>query len=165
MREAQTCLEIAVLLGARSTRRPGNYTRFRCRSYKKVHSAQKAYGITNTIHRLTPEIFDIMLTIRSRPGKKSQRKGQHNRFMNFAHFVNSGVFSLGKQARFTLNFCSGMPLRKVHELTFLWFGLPGATPDTRLHHKIVSNSFWVTEEQKPPEIAAICPFKDLFLHM
>ena len=23
------------------------------------------------------------------------------------------------------NFCSGMPLRKVHELTFLWFGLPG----------------------------------------
>ena len=24
-----------------------------------------------------------------------------------------------------LNFCSGMPLRKVHELTFLWFGLPG----------------------------------------
>ena len=47
--------------------------------------------------------------------------------MNFAHFcVNSGVFfSLGKQARFTLNFCSGMPLRKVHELTFFWFGLPG----------------------------------------
>ena len=23
------------------------------------------------------------------------------------------------------NFCSGMPLRKVHEPTFLWFGLPG----------------------------------------
>ena len=23
------------------------------------------------------------------------------------------------------NFCSGMPLRKVHELAFLWFGLPG----------------------------------------
>ena len=40
-------------------------------------------------------------------------------------FVNSGVFSLGKQARFTLNFCFGMPLRKVHEPTFLWFGLPG----------------------------------------
>ena len=39
--------------------------------------------------------------------------------------MNSGVFSLEKQARFTLNFCSGMPLRKVHELTFLWFGLPG----------------------------------------
>ena len=24
-----------------------------------------------------------------------------------------------------------MPLRKVHELAFLWFGLPGATPDVR----------------------------------
>ena len=36
-------------------------------------------------------------------------------------FVNSGVFSLGKRARSTLNFCSGTPLRKVHELTF--FGL------------------------------------------
>ena len=34
-------------------------------------------------------------------------------------------FLSGKQARFTLNFCSGMPLRKVDELTFLWFGLPG----------------------------------------
>ena len=45
--------------------------------------------------------------------------------MNFAHFCEFWCFSSGKQARFTLNFCSGMPLRKVHELTFLWFGLPG----------------------------------------
>ena len=45
--------------------------------------------------------------------------------MNFAHFCEFWCFSLGKQARFTLNFCSGMPLRKIHELTFLWFGLPG----------------------------------------
>ena len=45
--------------------------------------------------------------------------------MNFAHFCEFWCFSLGKQARFTLNFCSGMPLRKVHELTFFWFGLPG----------------------------------------
>ena len=45
--------------------------------------------------------------------------------MNFARFCEFWCFSLGKQARFTLNFCSGMPLRKVHELTFLWFGLPG----------------------------------------
>ena len=45
--------------------------------------------------------------------------------MNFAHFCEFWCFSLGKQARFALNFCSGMPLRKVHELTFLWFGLPG----------------------------------------
>ena len=45
--------------------------------------------------------------------------------MNFAHFCEFWWFSLGKQARFTLNFCSGMPLRKVHEVTFLWFGLLG----------------------------------------
>ena len=64
-------------------------------------------------------------SIRSRPGKPNQRKGQNKKFMNFAHFCEFWCFSLGKQARFTLNFCSGMPLRKVHELAFLWFGLPG----------------------------------------
>ena len=63
--------------------------------------------------------------LRSRPGKPNQRKGQNEKFMNFAHFCEFWCFSLGKQARFTLNFCSGMPLRKVHELTFLWFGLSG----------------------------------------
>ena len=40
-------------------------------------------------------------------------------------FCEFWCFPLGKHARFTLNFCSGMPLRRVHELTFLWFGLPG----------------------------------------
>ena len=59
--------------------------------------------------------------LRSRPGKPNQRKGQNEKFMNFAHFCEFWCFSLGKQARFTLNFCSGTPLRKVHELTF--FGL------------------------------------------
>ena len=63
---------------------------------------------------------------RIRPGKPNQRKGQNEKFMNFAHFCEFWCFSLGKQARFTLNFCSGTPLRKVHEPTFLWFGLPGA---------------------------------------
>ena len=48
--------------------------------------------------------------------------------MDFTLFGEFWCFSLGKQARFTLNFCSGMPLRKVHELTF--FGLVcRATPD------------------------------------
>ena len=59
--------------------------------------------------------------IRSRPGNPNQRKGQNEKFMNFGHFCEFWCFSLGKQARFTLNFCSGTPLRKVHELTF--FGL------------------------------------------
>ena len=61
----------------------------------------------------------------TRSGKPNQRKGQNEKFMNFAHFCEFWCFSLGKQARFTLNFCSGTPLRKVHELTFLWFGLQG----------------------------------------
>ena len=67
---------------------------------------------------------------RSRPGKPNQRKGQNEKFMNFAHFCEFWCLSSGKHARFTLNFCSGMPLRKVHELTFLWFGLPGPTAVT-----------------------------------
>ena len=59
--------------------------------------------------------------IRSRPGKPNQRKGQNEKFMNFAHFCEFWCFSL---AIHISNFCSGMPLRKVHELTFfLWFGL------------------------------------------
>ena len=64
-------------------------------------------------------------SFRSRPGKPNQREGQNEKFMNFALFCEFWCFSFGKQARFTLNFCSGMPLPKVHELTFLWFGLPG----------------------------------------
>ena len=67
----------------------------------------------------------FLLWFRSRPGKPNQRKGQNEKFMNFAHFCEFWCFSLGKQARFTLNFCSRIPLWKVHELTFLWFGLPG----------------------------------------
>ena len=59
------------------------------------------------------------MCLRSRPGKPNQRKGQNKKFMNFAHFCEFWCFSLGKQARFTLNFCSGMPPRKVHELPFL----------------------------------------------
>ena len=57
---------------------------------------------------------------RSRPGKPNQRKGKRKVRMNVAHFL-----WILKQARFTLNYCSGMPLWKVHEPTFLWFGLPG----------------------------------------
>ena len=71
---------------------------------------------------------------RSRPGKPNQRKGQNEEFMNFTHFCEFWWFTLGKQARFTLNFCSGMPLRKVHELTFLWFGLPGPLLIFRIGH-------------------------------
>ena len=65
------------------------------------------------------------LELRSRPSKPNQRKGQNEKFMNFAHFCEFWCFSSGKQARFRMNFCSGMPPGKVHELAFLWFGLLG----------------------------------------
>ena len=61
---------------------------------------------------------------RSRPGKPNQRNGQNEKFTNFARFCEF-CFFLGKQARFTSNFCSSVPPGKVHELAFLWFGLPG----------------------------------------
>ena len=45
--------------------------------------------------------------------------------MDFAHFVWILAFFLRKTSTIHItNFCSGMPLRRVHELTFLWFGLP-----------------------------------------
>ena len=62
---------------------------------------------------------------RGRPGKPNQRKGQNEKFMNFAHFcVNSGVF-LRKTSTIHIELLFRNALRKVHELTFLWFGLPG----------------------------------------
>ena len=50
---------------------------------------------------------------RSRAGKPNQRKGQNEKFMNFAHYCEFWCFSFGRQARFTLNFCSGnAPVKK-----------------------------------------------------
>ena len=60
------------------------------------------------------------------PRQTKPKKGPKRKVHEFRSFLcEFWCFSLGKQARFTLNFCSGMPLRKVHELTFFWFGLPG----------------------------------------
>ena len=60
------------------------------------------------------------------PRQTKPKKGPKRKVHEFRPFLRILVFfSSGKQARFTLNFCSGMPLRKVHELTFLWFGLQG----------------------------------------
>ena len=79
-------------------------------------------GFSMSLHN-----FPRLPYIRSRPGNP----------MNFAHFCEFWCFSLVKQARSTLNFCSGMPPGKVHELTLLWFGLPGPlliTPHFRSPH-------------------------------
>ena len=39
--------------------------------------------------------------IMSRPGKPNQKKGQNEKFMNFAYLYEFWCLSLGKQARFT----------------------------------------------------------------
>ena len=60
------------------------------------------------------------------PANQTKVIPRNEKFMNFAHFCEFWCFSLGEQRRFTLNFCSGMPPGKVHELNFLWpFILPG----------------------------------------
>ena len=59
------------------------------------------------------------------PANQTKERAKKEKFMNFAHFCEFWCFSLGKQARFTSNFCSAMPPGKVHELAFLWFGLSG----------------------------------------
>ena len=81
--------------------------------------------IAAIVQKLELHYMITVTLLRSRPGKPNQRKGQSEKFTNSAHFCEFWCFSWGKQARFTLNFCSGMPLWKVHELTLLWFGLPG----------------------------------------
>ena len=60
------------------------------------------------------------------PANQTKEKGQKRKVhMNFAHFF-SVVFFLRKTSTIHIsNFCSRMPLRNIHELTFLWFGLPG----------------------------------------
>ena len=54
---------------------------------------QAAYDRQNiSVSCLTCRMHD-RYTVRSSPGKPNQRKGQNEKFMNFAHFsVNSGVF-------------------------------------------------------------------------
>ena len=60
------------------------------------------------------------------PRQTKPKKGPKRKVHEFRPFLcEFWCFSLGEQARFTLNFCSGMPPGKVHELAFLWFGLPG----------------------------------------
>ena len=57
--------------------------------------------------------------------KERAKTNQNGKFRNFAHVCEFWCFSLGKQARFASNSGSSLPPRKVHELAFLWFGLPG----------------------------------------
>ena len=54
------------------------------------------------------------------------KKGAKRKVHEFRPFCEFWCFFLGKTSTIHIsNFCSGMSLRKVHELAFLWFGLPG----------------------------------------
>ena len=53
------------------------------------------------------------------PRQTKPKKGPKRNIHEFHPFLWILVFLLRKQARFTLSFCSRMPLWKVHELTFL----------------------------------------------
>ena len=70
-------------------------------------------------------VTKIRVSGQESPRQTKPKKGPQRKVHEFRPFLWILVFSFGKQARFTLNFCSGMPLWKVHELTFLWFGLRG----------------------------------------
>ena len=68
-------------------------------------------------------VFKMASFFQESPRQTKPKKGPKRKVHEFRPFLcEFWCFSLGKKARFT---CSGMPLGKVHELTFLWFGLPG----------------------------------------
>ena len=75
------------------------------------------------------------------PGQSKPKKGRSEKFMNFAHFCEFWCFSLGKQARFTLNFCSGMPPEKfMNGLSSVWFA--GATPEHKFFLILVWGNYF-----------------------
>ena len=86
------------------------------------HTQIKLHGV-----RILPVLVSAFSAFSSQesPRQTKPKKGKNEKFMNFALFCELWCFSLGKQARFTLNFVPECPCEKVHEPTFLWFGLPG----------------------------------------
>ena len=64
--------------------------------------------------------------VRSSPQQTKPKKGPKRKVHEFLLFCEFWCFFSRKTSTIHIsNFCSGMPPRKVHELTFLWFGLPG----------------------------------------
>ena len=82
-------------------------------------------GTQNTSLLSLTKVF-LLSVEKESPRQTKPKKGPKRKVHEFrTFFCEFWCFFLGKQARFTLNFCSGIPLRKLHELTFLWLGLPG----------------------------------------
>ena len=97
---------------------------------KKIETISVTYFIKNSLQTMFSKLLERFLLFmvlccnffQELPRQTKPKKGPKQKIHEFRPFW---CFSLGKQAQFTLNFCSGMPLWKVHELTFLRFGLPG----------------------------------------
>ena len=81
--------------------------------------------VTVTPQREISKTLNSLKVPFSRPGTPNQRKGQKQKVHEFHPFLWILVFFFGKTSTIHIELCSGMPRQKVHELAFLWFGLPG----------------------------------------
>ena len=98
---------------------------------KKRTSDKKARRLFLHFFACVRSFSTVFALYQESPRQTKPKKGPKRKVHEFRPFLWILVFFLRKQARFTLNFCSGTPLRKVHELTFfglVWFA--GATPDS-----------------------------------
>ena len=83
---------------ARVLKSPSNPQNCR-KKEKNLEKATCIFCATNWLKSAFSVLF--LRFFRSRPGKPNQKKGQNEKFMNFARFCEFWCFSLGKQARFT----------------------------------------------------------------
>ena len=81
--------------------------------------------LTGLPHNSVSSLFRSSTLSEVAPAKQTKERAK-TKSSWISPICEFSCFSLGKQARFTLNFCSGTPLQKVHELAFVWFGLPGS---------------------------------------
>ena len=88
------------------------------KAVREICTGVPCVGISHPPRKIIPK---CPLSAEESPRQTKPKKGPKRKFMNFAHFCEFGCFSLGKQARFTLIFCSGMPREKFMNWPF--FGL------------------------------------------
>ena len=88
--------------------------------------------------------------IRSRPGKPNQRKGQNEKFMNFAHFCEFWCFFLRKTStiHIELLFRNAPAKNSWADLSLVWFA--GATPEKNGGHLEwgPSQDFWMIKHDQ-----------------
>ena len=82
-------------------------------------------GCSQTFAKFIKKLSDIFSGVA--PANQTKERAKTKSSWISPIFVNSGVFPWENQhdSLWTFFFFSGMPPGKVHELAFLWFGLPG----------------------------------------